>query len=75
MSMRELRNNGAAILGRVNRGESLTITRDGAPVAELSPLRQVSPSVAELIARRKNLPRVDIQQMRCDIDKVMDPSL
>jgi len=31
--IRDLRNNSADVMARVARGESLTVTRDGAPVA------------------------------------------
>lgn len=37
VSARELRNYGGQILDRVERGESMTITRDGTPVAMLTP--------------------------------------
>lgn len=37
VSVRELRDYGGQILDRVERGETVTITRDGRPVARLSP--------------------------------------
>ncbi len=37
---RELRNNPGAVLGRVQRGEELTITIRGRPVADLVPTRE-----------------------------------
>jgi prevent-host-death family protein len=40
VSVRELRNHTAAVLGRVERGERLRITVDRRPVAELVPLPQ-----------------------------------
>ncbi len=36
--MRDLRNNGGEVLRRVEHGERIVVTRDGAPVAELRPL-------------------------------------
>lgn len=39
---RELRNNPGAVLGRVERGEELTITVRGRPVADLIPTRDGS---------------------------------
>ena len=36
--MRDLRNHGGDVIGRVQAGERVTITRDGEPVAELRPL-------------------------------------
>ena len=37
ISQRELRNDSAAVLRRVEGGENLTVTRRGVPVARLSP--------------------------------------
>jgi antitoxin (DNA-binding transcriptional repressor) of toxin-antitoxin stability system len=59
----------------VERGESVIVTRDGRPVAELRPLPRRSPRAAELIARRKRLPRVDPESLRRDVDAVIDPSV
>ena len=75
VTVRELRNKGGEVLDRVERGERIIVTRDGRAVAEVRPLprRRVGP--AELIARRKRLPRVDPDALRRDIDTVLDPSL
>lgn len=73
--MRDLRNKGAEVLDRVERGERLVVTRDGRAVAELRPLPRRSAGPAELIERRKRLPRVDPDALRADIDAVIDPSL
>ena len=75
VTVRELRNNGGDVLDRVERGESVIVTRDGHPVAELRPLPRRSPRAAELIARRKQLPRMDPESLRHDIDTVIDPSV
>jgi prevent-host-death family protein len=75
VTVRELRNNGGEVLDRVERGESVIVTRDGHPVAELRPLPRRSPRAAELIARRKRLPRVDPASLRRDVDAVIDPSV
>ena len=71
----DLRNHGGEVLRRVERGERLVVTRDGAAVAELSPLPRPSVSPTELIRRRRQLPRVDAEKLRSDVDSVMDPSL
>ena len=63
------------MLDRVERGESVVVTRDGRAVAELRPLPRRSARPAELIERRKQLPRVDPDALRRDIDAVIDPSL
>jgi prevent-host-death family protein len=75
VTVRELRNKGGEVLERVARGEHVIVTRDGRPVAELRPLPRASATPAELIERRKRLPRVDPEALRCDIDTVVDPTL
>lgn len=75
VSVRELRNHGGEVLERVLRGESMVVTRDGAEVAELHPRTRKSPSAADLIARRRNLPIVDPSALRRDLDLVLDAEL
>ena len=75
VSVRDLRNHGAEVLRRVQRGESLTVTRDGEPVARVVPLPRAAARVEELIARRKSLPTVDSDQLRSDIDELLEPEL
>lgn len=75
VSVRELRNNGGAVLDKVARGEAVVVTRDGAEVAELHPSRRPGMSAAELIARRRSLPVVDAERFRREIDEVVDQSL
>lgn len=75
VSIRDLRNRGGEIVERAERGERLTITRAGRPVAELVTLRRMPIELEELIRRRKRLPRVDPDSARRDIDRVVDPSL
>lgn len=75
VTVRELRNNGGEVLRRVERGERIVVTRDGAPVAELRPLPRRSVGPAELIRRRRRLPRVSPDELRRDIDNLIDPSL
>jgi prevent-host-death family protein len=74
-TVRDLRNNGGEVLRRVERGERIVVTRDGAPVAELRPLPRPSVRPAELIRRRRNLPRVNPFELRRDIDDLLDPTL
>lgn len=75
VTVRELRNKGGEVLERVEHGERVIVTRDGHPIAELRPLPRRSPSTAELIDRRRRLPRVDPEALRRDIDTVLDPTL
>lgn len=75
VSVRELRNHGGEVLDRVARGEALVVTRDGTEVAELRPLPRRSVSPADLIARRRHLPAVDVDALRRDLDEVLDATL
>ena len=73
--MRELRNHGGEILNRVQRGEHLTVTRDGVAIAELTPVLQPPQQVSVLINRRRLIPRVDPAALRADIDALIDQSI
>ena len=75
VTVRELRNDGGAVLDRVARGEELIVTRDGAEVAELRPRRRRPPAAADLIERRRHLPKVDPDLLRRDIDTVLDSAV
>jgi len=75
VTVRELRNHGGEVLDRVARGEVLVVTRDGFEVAELRPRTRRSPTPADLIARRRHLPRVDPDALRKDLDAVLSAEL
>lgn len=75
VTIRELRNNGGRVLERVANGESLTVTRDGRPVAELRPLPGRAIPAATLLARWRRLPPVDRDALRGDLDRTLDSSL
>jgi prevent-host-death family protein len=76
ITQRELRNDSAAVLREVQAGQTLVVTRNGTPVAELRPLpprRFVPRAVISDAARRA--PRVDAARLRADLDAVVDPSV
>jgi prevent-host-death family protein len=75
VAVRDLRNHGGEILKRVAGGETLTVTRDGAPVAELRPLPRRPLQAGLLLRRWRALPAVDPAQLRADIDEILDPGL
>jgi antitoxin (DNA-binding transcriptional repressor) of toxin-antitoxin stability system len=75
VSIRDLRNHGGDVVDRAARGERITITRSGRPVAELRRLGHEPLTAEELISRRKNAPSVDYRKMREELDAVIDPSL
>lgn len=73
--VRDLRNNSAAVLERVARGERVVVTKDGTPVAEVVPLPRRALSPQELVARWQHLPRLDAAALRTDIDEILDTTL
>jgi prevent-host-death family protein len=76
ITQRELRNDSARVLREVQAGESLVVTRNGVPIAELRPVqprRFVPRATIEEAARRA--PRVDADQFRTDLDTIVDPSI
>ena len=75
VSIRDLRNHGGEVIERVERGERLTVTRDGRQVAELRPLGPLPVKAAVLIERWSRLPRLDPSSLRRDLDQVTDSSL
>lgn len=75
VSIRDLRNHGGEIVDRVTKGERLTITRSGKPVAELRPLSREPVPLKVLIERRRQLPHLDPARLREDLDQVLDPSV
>ncbi len=74
VSIRDLRNHGGEVIKRVERGERLTVTRDGRQVAELRPLGPLPVKAAVLIERWSRLPRLDPACLRRDLDQVIDSS-
>ena len=75
ISVRELRNNGGRVLQRVAGGETLTVTMDGHPIAELRPIPGHGLTAATLLERWRRLPPVDAQRLRADLDRVLNASL
>ena len=75
VTVRELRNQGGDVLERVARGEALTVTRDGQPIAELRPLRRQPLLASTLLRRWRALPGVDAAKLKADIDEVLDSRL
>ena len=70
----DLRNHGNDVIDRVARGERVTVTRAGKPVAELRPLASARFSSAALLERWRHLPRVDPARFRADVDGMLDSS-
>jgi len=76
ITQRELRNDSGAVLRAVQAGETVTVTRNGTPVAELRPVPRGRLVSRETIARAAaTAPRVDAARFRADLDAIVDQSL
>ncbi|MCY3505520.1 MAG: type II toxin-antitoxin system prevent-host-death family antitoxin [Chloroflexi bacterium] len=75
VTIRELRNRGRAVIDRVEAGESLIVSRDGRPVAELRPLPRKPLDAATLLEQWRHVPPADPDAWRRDVDSVVDQSL
>lgn len=63
------------MIDRVERGERLTVTRDGRQVAELRPVGPLPVKAEVLVERWSRLPRFDPEGLRRDVDVITDSSL
>lgn len=75
---RELRNDNAKVIDAVTAGETFVVTRNGVPVAELRPVRpgrRAFISREEVAALAATQVRIDRQQFRIDLDRVIDQAL
>jgi len=71
ISQRELRNDSAAVMDAVERGETVVVTRNGTPIAELRPLRRRTfVPTAELLLAFRGLPRMNLSQLRNEADEL-----
>ena len=75
VSIRDLRNKGGEVVDRAARGEAITITKAGEPVAELRALTRGGPAPEVLLARWRTLPPLDPRAMRADVDGLLDTRL
>ncbi len=76
ITQRELRNESGEIMRQLDQGESFVVTRNGAPVGELTPLRRhrfVTSVVA--VAIFKNAPPIDPDRFRADLDVWADQDI
>jgi prevent-host-death family protein len=75
---RELRNNIAKVIEAVAAGQSFRITRNGSPVAELSPVRTTRRHfvpMSELVALISSGPHLARELFRADLDRFIEPGL
>jgi prevent-host-death family protein len=73
ITQRELRNESGKIMRALDQGESFVVTRNGAPVGELIPLRRRRFVSAEVVMSAfAGAPRIDPTRFRADVDSVLD---
>lgn len=75
VSIRDLRNHGGDVVDRALRGEQITITRSGTPVAQLRAIAPPPLTADALLRRWRRLPLVDPGSLRRDVDALLDASL
>jgi prevent-host-death family protein len=74
ITQRELRNDSGDIMRRLDDGETFVVTRNGTPVAELTPLRRHRfVATNTVMAAFSNAPSVDANRFRADLDAVAMP--
>lgn len=72
ITQRELRNDSGEIMRRLDQGETFIVTRNGTPVAELTPMRRHRFVAADaVIAMFRNAPGIDADRFRADLDAVV----
>jgi len=72
ISQREFRNDSGQIMRQLDEGETFVITRNGAPVGELVPLRRHRFVEAPLVvAAFRGAPKLDYTRFRDDLDRVV----
>lgn len=72
VSLRDLRTRPGEVVMRVLAGEVLILTRAGSPVAELHPLRRPGLDRETLLKRWRQVPPIDPDAFRRDLDAVLD---
>jgi prevent-host-death family protein len=76
ISQRELRNDSAAVLREVQSGNTITITRNGVPVAELRPIQpRIFVSRATIAEAAARAPRIDARRWRADLDSIVTQAI
>jgi prevent-host-death family protein len=71
LTQRELRNESGKVMRQLDEGQSFVVTRNGVPVAELTPLRRHRFVAAEVaVAMFRAAPSVDYDRFRADLDRV-----
>lgn len=73
ITQRELRNESGEIMRELDAGVTFVVTRNGVPVAQLTPLER-SPFVPVdvVLAAFRGAPHIDAKKFRRDVDRYVD---
>ena len=73
ITQRELRNDSGRIMRALDQGETFTVTRNGVPVGELSPVKpRMFVAVDTVLAAFRHAPRIAFRRLRKDLDRVVN---
>jgi len=73
ISQREFRNESGKIMREIDGGQSFIVTRNGVPVAELTPLhRRRFLETEKALAIFRHAPQIDGARFRADLDAIAD---
>ena len=73
LNQRELRNDSGEVMRALENGEAFTVSRNGVPVGELTPVqRNRFIDTRQLQAKLANAPKVDYKRFRADLDALLD---
>jgi prevent-host-death family protein len=78
IAQRDLRNGNAKVIDAVTAGETVVVTRNGEPVAELRPIRagrRTLISRDDVAALAGAAVRIDHRRFRADLDRLIDRGL
>ena len=76
ITQRELRDNSGDVIRQLEAGETFVVTRRGVPVGELVPIRRRRfASRSEIEAAFGGAPRIDVDQLRSDLDRLIDQDI
>jgi prevent-host-death family protein len=63
----DLKTHASALLDAAERGETITVTRRGVPVAQLVPIKRANPDAMDAVARwkerRKRIPALSLAEV------------
>ncbi|MQA87804.1 MAG: type II toxin-antitoxin system prevent-host-death family antitoxin [Streptosporangiales bacterium] len=76
ITQRDLRSRSGEIMDAVEHGEAFVVTRNGAPIGELIPLRRRRVVTREeFAAMSANAPLINAERFRADLDEAVDGEL